>query len=56
VERDADRFGLPRVDAHYVRKPKWFEAMFTRRFENYVGMRRMIRRLRGQPEGVYSRI
>jgi peptidoglycan/xylan/chitin deacetylase (PgdA/CDA1 family) len=56
VERDADPFGLPRVDAHYVRKPKWFEAMFTRRFENYVGMRRMIRLLRGQPEGVYSRI
>lgn len=45
---------LPRVDAHYVRDPRWFRAMFTRRFEAYIASRRLVRRLRGQPEGGYS--
>ncbi len=56
VEPDADPFALPRVDAHYVRHPRWFQCLFTRRFEAYIAARRMIRRLRGQPEGAYSRV
>lgn len=44
---------LPRVDAHYLRSPRLFRAMFTRRFEAYISARRLIRRLRGQPEGGY---
>ena len=55
VELNADPFALPRVDAHYVRNPKWFQSLFTRRFETYIGVRRTIRRLRGQPEGIYAR-
>lgn len=52
--RDTDDHRLlPRVDAHYVRNPRWFRAMFTRRFEAYIAARRMIRRVRGQPEGGY---
>ncbi len=56
VEADADPFALPRVDAHYLRKPSWFRALFTRRFKTYVTARRLVRRLRGQPEGAYARI
>jgi peptidoglycan/xylan/chitin deacetylase (PgdA/CDA1 family) len=56
VESDADPFALPRVDAHYVRSMDRFRAMFTPDFERYVAVRRWIRRLRGKPEGVYSRI
>lgn len=52
--RDTDDHRLlPRVDAHYVRDPRWFRAMFTRRFEAYVAARRLIRRVRRQPEGGY---
>ncbi len=54
VKPDADPYVLPRVDAHYVRNPRWFRAMFTRRFQAYINARRMIRRARGQPEGGYS--
>jgi peptidoglycan/xylan/chitin deacetylase (PgdA/CDA1 family) len=56
VESDADPFALPRVDAHYVRSSVWFRRLFTRSFEAYIATRRMIRRLRRQPEGIYSRI
>lgn len=56
VQANADPYALPRVDAHYVRKPKWFQSLFTRRFEAYIATRRAIRRLRGQPEGNYSRV
>jgi len=52
TEKDDHRV-LPRVDAHYVRNPRWFRAMFTRRFEAYIATRRLIRRARGQPEGGY---
>jgi len=48
-----DHRAMPRVDAHYVRNPRWFRAMFTRRFEAYIATRRLIRRARGQPEGGY---
>lgn len=52
--RDTDDHRLlPRVDAHYVRDPRWFRAMFTRRFEAYITARRLVRRVRGQPEGGY---
>ncbi|MGH9793616.1 MAG: polysaccharide deacetylase family protein [Candidatus Acidiferrales bacterium] len=44
---------LPRVDAHYVRNPRLFRTMFTRRFEAYIAARRLIRRARRQPEGGY---
>jgi len=50
---EGDHRVMPRVDAHYVRNPRWFRAMFTRRFEAYIATRRLIRRARGQPEGGY---
>jgi len=56
VDPNADPFALPRVDAHYVRSPAWFRRLFTRSFEAYITTRRMIRLLRGKPEGTYSRI
>lgn len=45
---------LPRVDAHYVRDLPLFVKMFTANFRRYVGVRRVIRRLRGEPEGGYG--
>jgi len=56
VARDADPFVLPRVDACYVRSPALFRSLFSRRFVAYVTARRLIRRLRGQPEGYYARL
>jgi peptidoglycan/xylan/chitin deacetylase (PgdA/CDA1 family) len=56
VQPDADPFALPRVDAHYVRRPAWFRTLFTNRFLTYVAGRRFIRRIRRQPEGFYARI
>jgi peptidoglycan/xylan/chitin deacetylase (PgdA/CDA1 family) len=56
VQPDADTFALPRVDVHYLRRPAWFRALFTARFLTYVAGRRFVRRMRGQPEGVYARI
>jgi peptidoglycan/xylan/chitin deacetylase (PgdA/CDA1 family) len=56
VVLDADPYALPRVDAHYVRSPAWFRRLFTRSFEAYITARRMIRLLRGKPEGTYARI
>jgi len=56
VETDADPFALPRVDAHYVRNTERFRTLFTEGFVRYVTLRRWIRRLRGQPEGIYSRV
>jgi len=56
VEPDADPYALPRVDAHYVRNMERFRTLFTEGFVRYVTLRRWIRRLRGQPEGVYSRV
>ena len=47
----ADRFALPRVDAHYLRQPARFRSLFSRSFVVYLGARRLIRRLRGAPEG-----
>jgi peptidoglycan/xylan/chitin deacetylase (PgdA/CDA1 family) len=55
VQPDADPFALPRVDAHYLRPPACFRSLFTRRFLGYLALRRTVRRLRKQPEGVYSK-
>jgi peptidoglycan/xylan/chitin deacetylase (PgdA/CDA1 family) len=56
VEPNSHPFALPRVDAHYVRNPYWFKKLFTRSFLTYLRARRLIRRLRGQPEGFYARV
>jgi peptidoglycan/xylan/chitin deacetylase (PgdA/CDA1 family) len=56
VKANADPFALPRVDAHYVRNMERFRTLFTEGFVRYVTLRRWIRRLRGQPEGKYSRV
>lgn len=56
VQSGADPFALPRVDAHYLRSPGLFERLFTSPLEAYIGVRRWIRRLRGQPEGNYARV
>jgi peptidoglycan/xylan/chitin deacetylase (PgdA/CDA1 family) len=56
VEPDADPFALPRVDAHYLRAPTYFRSLFTRRLLGYLALRRTVRRLRNQPEGVYPKL
>ena len=55
LEVTSDVYSMPRVDAHYVRNPSWFRSMFTRRFLTYIAARRVVRRLRRQPEGYLSR-
>lgn len=55
VEQDADSFVLPRVDAHYVRRPALFRKLFTGSFVAYIAIRRLIRQIRRQPEGLYAR-
>jgi peptidoglycan/xylan/chitin deacetylase (PgdA/CDA1 family) len=56
VERNADPFALPRVDAHYIRRPALFRTLFTAPFLAYVATRRLIRRARREPEGFYARV
>jgi hypothetical protein len=56
IEPDAHPFALPRVDAHYVRNPYWFKKLFTRHFLTYLRARRLVRRLRRQPQGLYARV
>lgn len=56
VETNADPFALPRADAHYVRNPAWFRSLFTLRFGAYLAARRLVRRVRRQPEGFYARV
>ena len=56
IEPDADPFALPRVDAHYVRKPYWFKKLFTGRMLTYLRARRLVRRMRGKSEGLYARV
>ena len=55
VEQDADPFVLPRVDAHYIRRTALFRMLFTGSFVAYIAARRLIRRIRRQPEGLYAR-
>jgi peptidoglycan/xylan/chitin deacetylase (PgdA/CDA1 family) len=47
---------LPRVDVHYLRNPRWFRRLFTAPWMAYLTGRRWVRRLRGQPEGIYARM
>jgi len=56
VESNADLFALPRADAHYVRQPARFRALFTTRFLAYLATRRLIRRIRRKPEGFYAKL
>ena len=56
VEPDADPFALPRADAHYFRHPAWFRMLFTTPSLAYLATRRLIRRMRQQPEGFYARV
>lgn len=56
VQSEADPFALPRVDAHYLRRPASLHMMFTSRFLAYVATRRLIRRIRRQPEGIYATV
>jgi len=55
VQIDSDPFALPRVDAHYLRNPAALRMMFTATFVAYIATRRLIRRIRRQPEGTYPR-
>ena len=55
LDSASDRFALPRVDAHYVRHPAAFRSLFTNRFRTYIAARRLVRRLRRQPEGSHER-
>lgn len=56
VQPDSDPFALPRVDAHYLRRPASLRIIFTSRFLAYVATRRLIRRMRRQPEGIYATV
>jgi peptidoglycan/xylan/chitin deacetylase (PgdA/CDA1 family) len=56
VAGNADVFALPRVDAHYIRQPARLRALFTTPFLAYIAARRLIRRIRGKPEGFYARV
>jgi peptidoglycan/xylan/chitin deacetylase (PgdA/CDA1 family) len=47
VRRDADLMVLPRVDAYYLRNATMFQSLFSRRMVPYLGLRRMLRRIRG---------
>jgi peptidoglycan/xylan/chitin deacetylase (PgdA/CDA1 family) len=42
----ADRFALPRIDAHYVRNIAIFRSMFSARFQLYIRARRILRNMR----------
>jgi peptidoglycan/xylan/chitin deacetylase (PgdA/CDA1 family) len=53
---EADPFALPRVDAHYLRTPAALRSIFTAPFLAYVATRRLIRRIRRQPEGIYATV
>ena len=39
-----DRFALPRIDVHYVRRPALFQAVFTERLRLYFRARRIMRK------------
>ena len=56
VREDADVFALARVDAHYIRQPTRLRSLFTTPFLAYLAARRLVRRIRGKPEGFYARV
>jgi peptidoglycan/xylan/chitin deacetylase (PgdA/CDA1 family) len=43
-----DRYALPRIDIHYMRRPAIFRAVFTQRFRLYLFARRFIRNIRAR--------
>ncbi len=57
IDPSSDLFALPRADAHYVRHRGLFRTLFTGRFLAYLATRRLIRRVRQEPEGgSYSQV
>ena len=54
VGPEADPFALPRADVHDLRRAVCFRSLFTGRLQTYLMARRLIRRLRSQPEGYLS--
>lgn len=56
VKPSADPFALPRADAHYFRHPALFRMLLTAPSLAYLAARRLVRRIRRQPEGFYSRV
>ncbi len=46
VRPGCDLFGLPRIDAYYLRSPALFRQLFTRPGSLYLGFRRMLRAVR----------
>lgn len=51
ISPGSDRFALPRADAHYLRRRGLFRTLFTRRLLAYLAARRLVRRIREEPEG-----
>jgi peptidoglycan/xylan/chitin deacetylase (PgdA/CDA1 family) len=51
---NADPYLLPRIDVHYLRFRACFTSLFTRRMSSYIALRRVVRRMRRQPEGYLS--
>jgi len=43
-----DRFALPRIDVHYMRRPAVFRSVFTERFQLYLFARRLMRNFRSR--------
>ena len=41
-----DPFDLPRIDAYYVRDPRWFGRLFSPSGRTYIALRRWVRGLR----------
>jgi peptidoglycan/xylan/chitin deacetylase (PgdA/CDA1 family) len=51
VAPSSDPFSLPRADAHYLRHLPIFKMLLTKSFPIYLASRRLIRRVRREPEG-----
>ena len=56
VGPNSDLLALPRADVNYLRHPACFHRAFTSSFSAYLFARRLVRRLRGQPEGFISNL
>jgi peptidoglycan/xylan/chitin deacetylase (PgdA/CDA1 family) len=56
VGPNCDPLALPRADVNYLRNPVCFQGVFTKSLVAYLFARRLIRRLRGQPEGFISKL
>ncbi len=56
VGPNCDPLALPRADVNYLRRPACFQRVFTGPFVAYLLARRLVRRLRGQPEGFMSHL